>query len=129
MRRHDDRQPPDAVQLDEHGRDVELMPGIQRRRRLVEQQDVCLLRQRGRDDDALFLAAAQRREAPRLERRGARRRQRLSRDGDVARPFHRERAEMREPAHQRHLEHRVVERRVQLLRHDGDATRQLATRP
>ena len=46
-------------------RDLELIPGIERRRRLVEQQHVGLLRQRGRDDDALLLAAAERRERAR----------------------------------------------------------------
>ena len=45
------------------------------------------------------------------------------------RAFHGERPEVREAAHQRHLEHAVVERRMQLLRDHRDALRQRASRP
>ena len=64
-----------------------------------------------------------------LERQSAGRLERLPRDRDVRRAFDGERAEMREAAHQRHLEHGVVERRMELLRDHRDALRQRAPRP
>ena len=54
------------VQRRQQRGDVELIAQIERRGRLVEQQDVGRLRQRRGDDDALLLAAAERVERARL---------------------------------------------------------------
>ena len=112
----------------EQRRDLELIAEIERCGRLVQQQHVRGLRQRAGDHDALFLAAAQRREPARLERRGAGRRERVARDLLIVRAFELERAEVRVAAHQHDVEHGEVERAVRFLRHDGDAARELAAR-
>ena len=44
-------------------------------------------------------------------------RERIARDGEIARPFELEQPEMRMPAHQHHLEHGVLEGELRLLRH------------
>ena len=67
----DHRHAPLAVQAQQQVVHVELVPDIQRRRGLVQQQQLGLLREGARDHDALLLAAAERREEPRLERRRA----------------------------------------------------------
>ena len=64
------------------------------------------LRQRAGDDDALLLAAAQRRERARLERRRAGGRQRLARDRLIRRALELERAEVRVASHQHHVDAR-----------------------
>ena len=97
---------------------------VERRGRLVEQQDLGLLREGARDHDALLLAAGERGEAPAFQRGGARRGEGLPRERHVARPFELERAEMRVAAHEGDLEHRVVEREVRFLRHDRNRARQ-----
>ena len=111
--------PRSRVQAAQQDRALELIAEIERRRRLVEQQQFRRLRKRAGDDDALFLAAAE----------GAN-----GRDSNDAvpvassacramarsvRPFERERAEMREAAHQHHVEHAEVERSRGLLRDDA----------
>ena len=106
VRRHDHRRAAFGVQPPEERRDLELIAEIERRGRLVEQQHVGRLRQRARNHDALLLAAAQRGERPRLERRRAGRRQRLARDRLVRRALELERAEVRIPAHQHHVDAR-----------------------
>jgi hypothetical protein len=83
------------------------------------------LRERGGDDGALLLAAAERHEGAVLELEGAGRGQSLACDGEVVRPFDLERAEVRVAPHQRDLEHREVEGDVGFLRDDGHAPREL----
>ena len=51
---------------------------------------------------------------------------RLACDHLIRRAFELERAEVRVPSHQHHVDHAEVERRVRFLRHDGDAPGQLA---
>ena len=53
--------------------------------------------------------------------------QRVARDGEVVRAFELEQPEMRMPAHQHHLEHRVLECEMRFLRHDGDPARHRAS--
>ena len=116
MRGDDDRQAALPVEPAEQVRNLELVADIERRRRLVEQQDVGLLRERAGDDHALLFAARERGERAPLEPG-------LPRDLDIARTLELERAEMRVAAHQRDLEHGVVEREVRFLGHDRDAPR------
>ena len=75
-------------------------------------------------------AASRRRSAPRTDGRPGARcrwpRAPLARSRDRAGPSNSNVPEMRVTAHQHHVEHRVVERRMRLLGHDGDAPRQRA---
>ena len=96
VRGDDDRQAALAIQPCEQRGDVELVAEIERRRRLVEQQDLGLLGERAGDDDALLLAARERGEAAALEGERAGGRERLARDGHVARALEFERAEVRD---------------------------------
>ena len=108
---------------------VELVAEIERRRRLVEQQDVRLLGERAGNDDALLLAARERGETAALQGERAGGRERLARDGQVARALELERAEVGIAAHQGDLEHGVVEGEVGFLRHDGNRARERAAGP
>ena len=92
MRGHHHRQAAFAVERAQQRGDVELVAEVERRRRLVEQQDVGFLRQRAGDDDALLLAAGQRRERPIGQVRGAGGVERLAGEREVARSFEFERA-------------------------------------
>ena len=67
MCRYDNRQVTLAVQLVENRADLELIREIERGGRLVEQQNVGILRKRAGNDDALFFAAGERVEQPRRE--------------------------------------------------------------
>ena len=58
--------------------------------------------------------------------RGPGRGQDFPRDRQIVRSLHFEEAEMRMPAHEHHVEHRVLERELRLLRHDGDSASDLA---
>ena len=112
-----------AIEPAEQGGDVELVAEIERRRRLVEQQDVRLLGQRAGDDDALLLAAGERGETAALEGERCPVAASASRAiGHVARALEFEGAEVGVAPHQGDLEHGVVEREVRFLRHDRDAT-------
>ena len=88
---------------------------IERRGRLVEEQQFGALGQRAGDDHALFFAAAQRRERPFFERACAGGGERAPRDREVLGPFERERAQMREASHQHDLQHGEIERRMRFL--------------
>ena len=121
VRRDDDRHAALAIETRDERRDLELIAEIERGRRFVEQQNLGRLRQRRGDDHALLLAAAERAESAILERRRARRAKRIARDREVVGPFELEQPEMRMPAHQDHLEHRVLEGQLRLLRHDRHA--------
>ena len=118
-----------GVQLLQQHLHFELVADVERRRRLVEQQQLCALRQRAGDHDALFFAAAERAERAVLERRGAGGGERPARDGQILGTFERERAEMGKPSHQHDVEDGEIERRVRFLRNERDAPRDLAVRP
>ena len=129
VRRDDDGQCAIAVECFEQRADGQLVLEIERRGRLVEEQDRAGgargarrdLRQRRRDDHPLFLAAAERRERPRLELGRPGGRQRFTGHAHVHRTFDGEGAEVRIASHQRHFENGVVEREVRLLGHDRHA--------
>ena len=114
------------IEAREQRRHLELVPDVERRGRLVQQEQIGTLRERARDDDALFFAAAERAERARFERQGAGGFERPPRDRKVLRPLERERAQMREAAHQHDVEDAEVERRVCFLRDVGDTARCLA---
>src|SRR5204862_5699977 len=109
--------------------DVQLESEIERRGRLVEQQYVGRLRERAGDHDPLLLAAAQRGEGARFERARAGGGERVARDREIAGTLELERAEMRIAAHQDDLEGAEIEGRVRLLRHHGNAAREIPARP
>ena len=121
VRREHQGAPALAVQARDERRDLELVRQVQRRGRLVEQQHVGRLRQRGGNHHALLLAAAERVERRASKPRRARCRERLTRKPEIVGSFDFERPQVRVAAHQHHLEHRVRERRMRLLRNDGDA--------
>ena len=128
MCREHHRHLPLAIQTGQQRGDFELISEVERCGRLVEQQDLGRLREGAGDDDALFLAAAQRHVAAIGQMCRACRLERLSRDGEVRGPFELKRAEVRMAPHQHHLHHGVIEGGMRLLRHDRDVARQLAAR-
>ena len=83
-----------AVQARQQLLHFELMADVERRRRLVEQQQLGILRQRAGDHDALLFAAAERVEQTRGERRRPGGLEGPLRHGEVFRAFERERAEV-----------------------------------
>ena len=102
-----------------------LMADVERRSRLVEQDDPRLLRERTCDDDALLLAARERPETP--SRVAEQVEPRRARGGGLAipPPLLRERAEVRRAAEEHVLAHRHPGRRRGLLRDDGEQPREL----
>ena len=102
-----------------------LMPDVERGGRLVEEDDLRLLRERARDDDALLLTAGERPEAAVGEREEVEPRERARRRVAVARALLRERAEVRRPAEEHVLRDRHPGRSRRLLRDDGDEPREL----
>src|SRR5947207_3948137 len=128
MCREHHRHLPLAIQTGQQRGDFELISEVERCGRFVEQQDLGRLREGAGDDDALFLAAAQRHVAAIAQMCCACRLERLSRDVEVSGPFELKRAEVRMAPHQHHLHHGVIEGGMRLLRHDRDVARQLAAR-
>ena len=118
-----------GVQAAQQRLHFDLVADVERCGRLVEQQQLRALRQRAGNHDALPFAAAERAERASFERRGAGRVERAPGDGEILRPFERERAEVRKAAHQDDVEDGEVEGRVGFLRHDGDSPRDVAARP
>ena len=86
------------------------------------------LRKRAGNHDALFFAAGQRVEQTRLEMKRAGCAQRVARNLEIVGAFDLERAQMRIAAHHRHLEHRVLEGELRLLRHHRHPPRDVAAR-
>ena len=124
VRRHHQRDALFATELHEQRLHLELVADIERRRRLVEQQQISALRERARDDDSLSFTAAERGEQAIFEGAGAGCLERASGDRQVRRPFERERAEMGEATHQHDVQHREVERRMGVLRNHGEPLRE-----
>ena len=119
-------------------RGLELVLQVERGGGFVEQQDGGLLRRPLRAPEICASAAAMitRCFSPPLSVENMRassgqragRRQRGSRQRDVARSLDLERAEVRIAAHQDDFEHAVFERELRLLRHDRHAPRDLTAR-
>ena len=123
VRGHRHRHAALGVQPAQQRRYLDLVAGVERGGRLVEQHQAGRLRQRARDDHPLLLAAAERREQAALEGERARRGQRLARNRQVLLALELEGAEVRVSAHEHDLEHRVLEREPGLLRDDRNALR------
>ena len=117
-----------VVEAREQRGDFELIAKIERRGRLVEQQELGRLRKRAGDDDALFFAAAEGHVIALGERRRAGGFERLAGNLEVRRALQLKRTEMRIPAHQHHLHHAELEGGMRFLRHDCDVARQFAPR-
>ena len=116
------------VEPQQQRRHLQLVAEVERRGRLVEQQQRGRLRQRRGNHDALLLAAAQlvKRAIGQVRRAGGG--QRLARNADVVGPFDGEHAEVRVAAHQHDLDRGVLEGEFGFLRHDRDAPRHVAAR-
>src|SRR6516225_6851678 len=126
VRRDDHRCAAIAVELGQQTRNLELKPKVQRRRWLVEQEDVRGLSERAGDDDALFFPAAQGRKIAIGNRNGAGGSHGVTRGAQIVGSFQLEYSEMGIATHQHNLEGREVERAVRFLRYDGDVTSKLS---
>ncbi len=125
VHRGDQREPRLAAKEVEQLERLLLMADVERGRRLVEEHDASLLRERPRDDDALPLAARERAEAAVAVREKVEPLERARRDLAIATALLRQAAQMRRSPHEDVFRDRHPRRRRGVLRDDGDDPRQL----
>ena len=126
MRRQHHRHALAGIEVLKEHLHFDLVADVERGGRFVEQQQLCALRERAGDHDALFFAAAQRAECASFEWQCPGRRERAASDGQVLGTLERECTEMGKPSHQHDVEDREVERRMRLLGNEREAPRDLA---
>ncbi len=117
-----------ARQLAQAIEELDLVAQVEEARRLVEQEERRLLRQRAREEDALPLAARERADGAVGEGAGAGALERGAGDGEVALRLEGDPAEVRMAAEQGDLERGEGQLVRGLLRHHGDAAGALARR-
>ena len=104
------------------------MADVEVRRRLVEEENSRLLRERARDHDPLPLATRELVHTPAREAEDAGLGHHALGNRDVPRAFERKRRMMRGPAHQHHLGDGVGKRHRRVLGHDRDEAGEDAAR-
>src|SRR5690606_38645774 len=109
--------------------DRHLVPHVEGRRRLVEDEDLGLLRECARDPGSLPLAARERRERPVREVEDVAATHRLFDRAAVRFAFAAPASEVRVPAHRDELADREGEDGLLALRHDADPPREFAAAP
>src|SRR6185436_6686893 len=103
----------------------EAVPDVEERRRLVEQEEGCRLRERAREEHPLVLAPRQRAKRPGGEVLDRTLAHRAIRELAIFSPLDAEKAQVRRAPHAYDFLDRELEDRVGLLWHDGDAARAL----